>query len=53
MSTNPGSSFRSIHESLVNYGGNTKPELLTCMHEEAAIAMAHGYQRPRASPWAR
>src|SRR6266480_3136113 len=22
ISTNPGSSFRSIHESLVNYGGN-------------------------------
>src|SRR5258708_38525612 len=40
ISTNPGSSFRSIHESLVNYGGNRKPELLTCMHEEAAISMA-------------
>src|SRR6266704_4822134 len=35
LATNPGSSFRSLHESLVNYGGNTKPELLTCMHEEA------------------
>ena len=40
ISTNPGSSFRSIHESLVNYGGNRKPELLTCMHEEAAVAAA-------------
>ena len=55
ISTNPGSSFRSIHESLVNYGGNRKPELLTCMHEEAAIAMAHGYakaagRRKRTSP---
>ena len=42
MATNPGSSFRSLHESLVNYGGNQAPELLTCMHEESAIAMAHG-----------
>jgi thiamine pyrophosphate-dependent acetolactate synthase large subunit-like protein len=50
MSTNPGSSFRSIHESLINYGGNTKPELLTCMHEEAAIAMAHGYAKAAGKP---
>jgi hypothetical protein len=45
MATNPGSSFRSLQESLVNYGGNKKPELITCMHEEAAIAMAHGYAK--------
>jgi thiamine pyrophosphate-dependent acetolactate synthase large subunit-like protein len=45
VATNPGSSFRSLQESLVNYGGNKKPELLTCMHEEAAIAMAHGYSK--------
>src|SRR3954468_16632982 len=50
MSLNPGSSFRSIHESLVNYGGNRKPELLTCMHEEAAIAMAHGYAKAAGKP---
>jgi thiamine pyrophosphate-dependent acetolactate synthase large subunit-like protein len=50
MSTNPGSSFRSLHESLVNYGGNKKPELLTCMHEEAAVAMAHGYAKAAGKP---
>src|SRR5258706_11004307 len=50
MSTNPGSSFRSLHESLVNYGGNRKPELLTCMHEEAAVAMAHGYAKAAGKP---
>ncbi|HET7730683.1 MAG TPA: thiamine pyrophosphate-dependent enzyme [Usitatibacter sp.] len=50
MATNPGSSFRSLHESLVNYGGNTKPELLTCMHEEAAVAMAHGYAKAAGKP---
>src|SRR5258708_1133509 len=52
ISTNPGSSFRSIHESLVNYGGNSKPELLTCMHEEAAVAMAHGYGKAAGKPMA-
>jgi thiamine pyrophosphate-dependent acetolactate synthase large subunit-like protein len=50
MSTNPGSSFRSLHESLVNYGGNKAPELLTCMHEEAAVAMAHGYAKASGKP---
>jgi acetolactate synthase-1/2/3 large subunit len=50
MATNPGSSFRSLHESLVNYGGNRTPELLTCMHEEAAVAMAHGYSKAAGKP---
>jgi acetolactate synthase-1/2/3 large subunit len=40
---NPAASFRSLHESLINYGNNTQPELLTCMHEESAVGMAHGY----------
>src|SRR5262245_19450065 len=39
---NPGSSFRALHESIVNYGGNAKPELITCCHEESSVAMAHG-----------
>src|SRR5262249_47895629 len=42
---NPGSSFRALHESIVNYGGNRAPELLTCCHEESAVAMAHGYAK--------
>ena len=50
VATNPGSNFRSLHESLVNYGGNAKPELLTCMHEEAAVAMAHGYAKTAGKP---
>ncbi|HSN20644.1 MAG TPA: thiamine pyrophosphate-binding protein [Usitatibacter sp.] len=50
MSLNPGSSFRSLHESLVNYGGNKAPELITCMHEEAAVAMAHGYSKAAGKP---
>ncbi len=50
LSVNPGSSFRSLHESLVNYGGNKAPELITCMHEEAAVAMAHGYSKAAGKP---
>src|ERR1700737_3125717 len=30
---NPGSSFRALQESIVNYGGNKDPEFLTCCHE--------------------
>ena len=49
---NPGSSFRGLHESIVNYGGNQKPELITCMHEESAVAMAHGYFKIEGKPLA-
>jgi acetolactate synthase I/II/III large subunit len=52
MTLNPGSSFRSLHESLINYGGNKAPELITCMHEEAAVAMAHGYSKAAGKPMA-
>ena len=37
---NPAQSFRGLHESLINYGGNKKPEFLTCTHEESSVA--HG-----------
>src|ERR1019366_7659152 len=42
---NPGSSFRGLHESIVNYGGNKAPELITCCHEEQSVAMADGYAK--------
>jgi acetolactate synthase-1/2/3 large subunit len=47
---NPGSTFQGLHESFVNYGGNTAPELLTCLHEESALAMAHGYAKAAGRP---
>ena len=47
---NPGSSFRGIHESVINYGGNKSPELLTCCHEESSVAMAHGYAKVEGKP---
>ncbi len=50
--SNPGSSFRGLHESIVNYGGNKSPELLTCCHEEQSIAMADGYYKIEGKPMA-
>ncbi|MGH9679008.1 MAG: thiamine pyrophosphate-binding protein, partial [Candidatus Acidiferrales bacterium] len=47
---NPGSSFRGIHESIVNYGGNKNPEFITCCHEESSVAMAHGYAKIEGKP---
>ena len=50
VAANPGSSFRGLHESIVNYGGNQKPELLTCCHEESSVSMAHGYAKIAGKP---
>src|SRR6266508_3483765 len=47
---NPGSSFRGLQESIVNYGGNSAPEFLTCCHEESSVAMAHGYAKIEGKP---
>jgi len=47
---NPGSSFRGLHESIVNYGGNRNPEFITCCHEESSVAMAHGYAKVEGKP---
>ena len=47
---NPGSSFEGLHESIINYGSNTMPELLTCCHEESSVAMAHGYAKIEGRP---
>ncbi len=50
VASNPGSSFRGIHESLINYGNNVAPEFLTCCHEESSVAMAHGYAKVEGRP---
>jgi thiamine pyrophosphate-dependent acetolactate synthase large subunit-like protein len=50
--SNPGSSFRALHESVINYGGNRNPEFLTCCHEESAVGMAHGYAKIEGKPLA-
>lgn len=48
----PAATFRGLQESLINYGGNAKPEYITCLHEEAAVAMAHGYAKAARKPMA-
>ncbi|MBV8419468.1 MAG: thiamine pyrophosphate-binding protein [Hyphomicrobiales bacterium] len=50
LPSNPASSFRAVHESLINYGGNKTPEFLTCAHEESAVGMAHGYFKVAGKP---
>jgi thiamine pyrophosphate-dependent acetolactate synthase large subunit-like protein len=49
---NPGSSYRGLHDSLVNYNGNQKPQIVLCLHEEHAVAIAHGYAKVTAKPLA-
>ena len=50
VAANPGSSFRGIHESLINYGGNKNPEFITCCHEESSVALAQGYAQVEGKP---
>ncbi len=50
LPANCASSYRAIHESLINYGGNKMPEFVSCMHEESAVAMAHGYYKVAGKP---
>src|SRR5579871_2444075 len=48
----PGSTFRGLQESFVNYGQNKQPEWLTCLHEEVSVGMAHGYAKVAGRPMA-
>src|SRR2546425_9248662 len=50
VAANPGSTFRALHESIINYGANKAPELLTCCHEESSVGMAHGYAKIEGKP---
>jgi acetolactate synthase I/II/III large subunit len=50
VAINPGATFRGLHDSLVNYGGNHAPEIVLCTHEEIAVALAHGYARAKGKP---
>jgi len=45
IALNPGASFRGLHDSLVNYLGNRDPQMLLCLHEESAVAIAHGWAK--------
>ena len=47
---NPGASFRGLHDSLVNYGGDVSPRTVLCCHEEISVALAHGYAKATGRP---
>lgn len=48
---NPGATYRGLHDSIVNYGRN-RPQIVTCTHEEIAVAIAHGYAKATGKPMA-
>jgi len=52
LAMNCASSFRGVHEALINHGGNVKPEILTCPHEEIAVSMGQGYAKIEGKPMA-
>ena len=41
----PGSSYRGLHDSIVNYLGNRGPQMILTLHEENTVAIAHGYAK--------
>ncbi|SHJ22576.1 Acetolactate synthase large subunit [Roseomonas rosea] len=50
LALNPGASFRGLHDSLVNHTGNRDPRMLLCLHEEHAVAIAHGWAKVTGTP---
>jgi len=52
IALNPGASFRGLHDSLVNFLGNSDPQMLLCLHEEHAVAIAQGYAKVTGRPMA-
>lgn len=52
VAANPGSTFEGLQESIINMGPspNEKPEFITALHEESAVAMAHGYAKAQGKP---
>ncbi len=52
VALNPGASYRGLHDSLVNFLGNAQPRMLLCLHEEHAVAIAHGWAKVTGRPMA-
>ena len=46
----PGASYRGLHDSIVNLLGNETPKMLLCLHEEHAVAIAHGWAKVTGEP---
>jgi benzoylformate decarboxylase/acetolactate synthase-1/2/3 large subunit len=51
IALNPGSSFRGLHDSLVNYLGD-RVGMIECPHEKLAVGVAHGYAKATGEPMA-
>ncbi|AXC50535.1 thiamine pyrophosphate-binding protein [Paracoccus suum] len=47
---NPGSSFRGLHDSIVNCLDDRDPKLVLTTHEMIAVSMAHGYAKASGEP---
>src|SRR5256884_8771631 len=52
IALNPGASYRGLHDSIVNFLGNETPQMLLSLHEESAVALAHGYAKVTGKPMA-
>ncbi len=52
LTINCASSYRGLHEAVVNHGGNTKPEIITCVHEDIAVHMGQGFAKIEGKPLA-
>ena len=50
IALNPGASYRGLHDSLVNHLGNVRPQMLLCLHEEHAVAIAQGWAKVTGKP---
>jgi acetolactate synthase I/II/III large subunit len=49
LAINCASSYRGLHEAVVNHGNN-KLEIITCVHEDIAVHMAQGYAKIAGKP---
>ncbi|MGA8614308.1 MAG: thiamine pyrophosphate-dependent enzyme [Xanthobacteraceae bacterium] len=51
LAINCASSYRGLHEAVINHGGN-KPEIITCVHEDIAAHIGQGYAKMEGKPMA-
>jgi acetolactate synthase I/II/III large subunit len=50
LTMNCASSFRGLHEAVINHGGNSKPEIINCPHEDIAVHIGQGYAKITGRP---
>lgn len=47
---NPGSSYRGLHDSMINYLGNIDPQAVLCAHEDVCVHAAQAYAKASGLP---